>query len=81
VNTKKCGNIKIYLVFIGVFNFLWGILELTHAFSHYSLPFLDFFGQVMHFYKSLWAILIDTYCKSLQMFSFVVVYWQALKNA
>jgi hypothetical protein len=26
---------------------------LTHSFSHSCSPFLDFFGQVMHFYKSL----------------------------
>jgi hypothetical protein len=35
----------------------------------------------MHFYKSPWATLIDTYHKFLQMFSFVVAYWQAFKNA
>jgi hypothetical protein len=35
----------------------------------------------MHFYKFIWIDLIDTYRKSLQTFSFIVTYWQALENA
>jgi len=52
VNAKKSRNF-FYLVFIKIFSFLGGRLELTHVFSHSCPPFLDFFGQVMHFYKSL----------------------------
>ncbi len=38
---------------------------------HYYLPFIDF-SNVMHFYKSPWAILIDTYLKPLQTLSSIV---------
>jgi len=74
MNTKKnC------LVFIGVFNFLLGGHESTHAFSHSCLPLPNFFGQVMHFCKSPWLVLIETYCKYLQTFPSIVTYWHALK--
>jgi len=46
-----------------------------------AYPFLIFFGQVMHFHKSPWATLIETYCKPLQKNSSVVAYYHALKNA
>jgi hypothetical protein len=60
VNTKKSRKMKFYNVFTRVFNFLKGRPEFTHVFSHSCLPFIDFFGQLMHFWKSLWAVLIDT---------------------
>jgi hypothetical protein len=68
---KNLENIKSYLVFTRVFNFLGGRPKLTYAFSHSCLPFL---GQVMHFYKSPWIVLIDTYCKYLQTFLYIVGY-------
>jgi len=60
VHIKKFKKLKIYFVYTGIFNFWEGRLEFTHAFSHSCLPFLDFWGQVMHFYKSPWVDLIDT---------------------
>jgi len=78
---KKCEQKKNYLVFIGVFNFLGGTFEITHAFSNSCLPFLDFFGHIIHFCKSPCAILIGTYCNFSQTFSSIIVYWQALENA
>jgi len=35
----------------------------------------------MHFYKSPWVTLIDTYLKPLQTFSFIVAYYHTFKNA
>jgi hypothetical protein len=61
--------------------FSTGKPKFTHAFSHYCLPFLDVFGQIMHSYKSFWVNLINTYGKFLQKFSFVVACRQALENA
>jgi hypothetical protein len=81
MHIKKFKNLKIYLVFIRIFNFQMGSIEFTHAFSHSCLPFPKKFGQVMNFYKSLYANLIDTYCKFLQTFSSIVTYWQTLENA
>jgi hypothetical protein len=49
---KNIVKINRYIFLIRVFNFLKGRLELTHAFSHSYLSFLDFFDQVMHFCKS-----------------------------
>jgi hypothetical protein len=45
-------NTKKNLVLIGVYSFLGWILESMQALVHYCFPFLDFFGQVMHFCKS-----------------------------
>ncbi len=78
---KQSAKIKVYLVFIGIFNFLGGKLKLTHALFHSCLPFLDFLGQIVHLYKYLWLTLVYTYFKPLQTFSFVVTYWHALENA
>jgi hypothetical protein len=55
-------------MFIIIFNFFGGRFELTHVLSHSCPPFLDFFGQVMHFRKSPWAILINTYHKAFANF-------------
>ncbi len=86
IEKKKCEHKKNlknenYFVFNGMFNFLRGKPEITHAFSHSYLPFPYFFGHVMHFCKYPWATLIDTYHKFLQTFSSVVAYWQAFENA
>ncbi len=43
---KKHFRKKKNLVFTKVFNFLGGRFELTHAFSHYCLSFLDFFAKL-----------------------------------
>jgi hypothetical protein len=56
-------------------------LNLHMPFPILAYPFLDFFGQVMHFCKSASTNLIDTYRKSLQTFSFIVAYQQPLENA
>ncbi len=61
--------------------FPWGTFEITHAFSNSCLPFLDFFGHMMHFCKSPCATLIGTYCNFLQTFFSIILYWQALENA
>jgi len=67
---------QINLVFIGVFTFLdvkpTSMQILFHSWQ--LLP--NFFGQVMHFCKSIWANLIDTYFKFLQTLSLVVAYWK-----
>ncbi len=39
----------------GVFSFLGWILESIQVLVHSYLPFLNFFGQVMHFCKSNWT--------------------------
>jgi len=67
-------KIKVCLIFIGIFNFLWGRLELTHALFNSCVPFLEFFDQTMNFYKSLWATLVDIYFKPLQKNSYAIIY-------
>jgi hypothetical protein len=43
VNIKKnSAKIKVYLVFIEIFNFFRGRFELAHALFHSCLPFPDF---------------------------------------
>jgi len=48
-----------YLVFASVLNFLGLKLESMQALSHANIPFLDFFGHVMHFWMLAWAVFID----------------------
>jgi hypothetical protein len=71
---KKSKKLKIYLIFIKVFNFLGGKPKFTHVFSHFCLPLPNCFGQVMHFYKFPWTNLMHTYPKSLQTFLLFVAY-------
>jgi hypothetical protein len=47
---------------------------------HFLQLLPNFFGQVMHFYKSTWSNIIDTYFKFLQTFSSIVAYWHALEK-
>jgi hypothetical protein len=78
---KNSTKIKVYLFFIGIFNFLGRRLELTHALFHSCLPFPEIFDQTKHFYKSLWATLVDTYLRPLRTFSYAIIYCHALENA
>jgi hypothetical protein len=54
---KKCAH-KFFLKTINLPYHHWSIQfsrgkpKFTHAFSHSCLFFLDFFDQIMHFYKS-----------------------------
>jgi hypothetical protein len=52
-----------YLILTGLFNFVKQILALIYILSHSCLPFLDFLGQVMNFYKYTCVNLIYTYFK------------------
>jgi hypothetical protein len=67
--------------------FHWGIkfpkkiLASTQALFHFGLPFLDFLYQMMHFCKSIYVDLIQTYFKILPIFSSNVPYWHVLQNA
>jgi len=78
---KNCEKKKKNFVFIGLVNFLGGTFEVTHAFSHSCLPFLNVFDHIMHFCESSCATLIGTYRNSLQIFFSIITYWQALENA
>jgi hypothetical protein len=67
-------NLKNYLVLIGVFIFLGRILVSKQVNFHSYLSFPNFLGQVMHFYKFIWANLIETYFKLVQIVSSALPY-------
>ncbi len=66
----KQKEVVFYRVLIGVFNFLGFTSTLMQAFIHSHLPFLIFFGHVIHFYKFVWVDLMETYLGLLQTLSF-----------
>jgi hypothetical protein len=71
---KNCNRLNNYLVFIGVFYFLGGRLKYEKFLFHSYLSFLDFFNQVIHFYKFEYAYLLKKNLRFLQIFSIVVAY-------
>ncbi len=71
---KKYNRLNNHLVFIGVFNFLGSKFESEQALFHSYLPFPKKLGQVIHFYKSDWADLIETNLIFLEFFLSVVAY-------
>jgi hypothetical protein len=64
-----------------VFNFPGQILEFMQTLFHFSLPFPNFLGHVVHFCKSTWANLMETCWKPLQTFLSIVTYLHVLENA
>ncbi len=75
----KCLKTKL-TIFIKVFSFVGFKLASIQSLFHFLQPLLDFFNQVMHFYKSTLVDLIDTYLKFLQTLSLVVAYWHTLEK-
>jgi hypothetical protein len=71
---KIYNRLNNHLVFIGIFHFLGGKFEYEQALFHSYLPFPKYLGQVLHFYKSDWANLIETNLKFLETFLSVVAY-------
>jgi len=63
-----------------VFSFLGWRLETIQVLLHCCLPFPKIIGQVINFYKSKWAKLVDT-IKKLHIFFFGVTYWQVFKKS
>jgi hypothetical protein len=80
VHIKESKKLKIYLIFIKVVKFWRGKSKFTHVFSHFCLPFPDFFAKVCtfaNFYEQIWITHIISLCKPFLLF---VAYWQALEN-
>ncbi len=75
----KCLKTKL-TVFIRVFGFVGLKLASMQALFHFLQPLSNFFNKVMHFYKSAWVDLIDTYLKFLQTLSSIVAYWHTLEK-
>jgi flagellar biosynthesis protein FlhB len=54
LNNLKWKKKKKTFILIGMFNFLKQILKSSWALFHSCLPFPNFFGQIIHFYKFDW---------------------------
>jgi hypothetical protein len=70
-NNNKQTNIKVLM--ITLFSFLWRFKS-VQSMLHSCLPFDNFFGQIMHFYKLEYVVLTNTYFKPLQKKSLAEAY-------